>query len=106
MNVTDFYVTVSSNDSLEYFQDNNGSNFRVHLKRPLQFEGFWVCALCDLEYASTTPNEGNLWVYSNVCNDSIVGGVELPLLRRVPIESNIQHSKFISFSQFYRSRHT
>ena len=55
---SEFYVTLPSNSSMEYFPDNKTSNFVTKLSRTLQLDGEWEVGLAEIDYPHT-------W-YSNI----------------------------------------
>jgi arylamine N-acetyltransferase len=82
--MSDIYIYVQSDESNNYFSENQTSHFKVHLKVPIYLEGTWKVALVDFratENASTKTSDG-LYIYSDVCGESIVQGDARPLLRR------------------------
>ena len=84
---TEFYVTVNSADSLAYYPSNTGNNFRLHLRKQLNLPGKWSVSLSEFQYIKTEKLSGrNFWVLSNLCDESIVGDLSIPLLRRIPIK--------------------
>jgi hypothetical protein len=83
----EFYVTVNSLDSLLYYPTNTGHNFRIHLRKQLNLPGKWSVSLSEFQYVKTDKLTGkNFWVMSNLCDESIVGDISIPLLRRIPIK--------------------
>ena len=83
----EFYVTVNSADSLAYYPSNTGNNFRIHLRKQLNLPGKWSVSLSEFQYIKTDKLSGkNFWVMSNLCDESIVGDLSIPLLRRIPIK--------------------
>lgn len=77
----DFYITLRSNDSLDFYPENNSFYFRVELNAPIQFDHRWKVGLCDVRVDSA--KEGDLYICSSVCEESQVGSGMLPLLRRM-----------------------
>ena len=53
---TEFYVTLPSNSSMEYFPDNKTSNFVTKLSRTLQLDGEWEVGLAEIDYPHTWYN--------------------------------------------------
>jgi hypothetical protein len=53
----EFYVFVSSEDSLEHFGDNSGGQFRVQFPRTYPVKDKWECALLKVSFvpAFETP---------------------------------------------------
>lgn len=45
-----FFLTLMSNSSLNYYSDNKTSGFTVHLPQKIQLTGQWVAALAELHY--------------------------------------------------------
>ena len=56
---SEFYVTLPSNSSMEYFPDNKTSNFVTKLSRTLQLDGEWEVGL-----AETYVKERILWKFT------------------------------------------
>ena len=53
---SEFYVTLPSNSSMEYFPDNKTSNFVTKLSRTLQLDGGWEVGLAEIAYPHTRYN--------------------------------------------------
>ena len=51
-----FYVTLSSNNSMQYFPDNKTSNFVMKLSKTLQLDGEWEVGLAVIDYPHTWYN--------------------------------------------------
>ena len=63
-----------------------------------------MCAVPDFQFEVPQTVGNNLWVYSNLCDEMIVGDVSKTLLRRVPITNNvgdIQNYIFISHNYLH-----
>ena len=55
-----------------------------HLKEPLSLQGTWKVALTEIYITESSPLPyKKLYLYSNICGDSIVAGEYHPLLRRL-----------------------
>ena len=78
-----FYVHLSSRDSMQYFPGNNTSRFTVKLPEILHLNGQWEVALCEIGLPKAKPQPKKLLVCSEICNESIIGEKRLPLLRVV-----------------------
>ena len=50
---SEFYVTLPSNSSVEYFPDNKTLNFVTKLSRTLQLDGEWEVGLAEIDYPHT-----------------------------------------------------
>ena len=55
---SEFYVTLPSNSSMQYFPDNKTSNFVTKLSRTLQLDGEWEVGLAEIDYLHTWYNIG------------------------------------------------
>ena len=53
---SEFYVTLPSNSSMQYFSDNKTSNFVTKLSRTLQLDGEWEVGLAKIDYPHTWYN--------------------------------------------------
>jgi hypothetical protein len=84
---TDKYIYVKSDESNSYFIDNTSYKFKVQLKLPLYLYGKWKVALVHFHATekgnSVTKVDEGLYIYSDLCQESIVYGEERPLLRRI-----------------------
>lgn len=84
---TDRYIYVKSDESNEYFADNRTCKFKVQLKLPLYLPGKWKVALVHFHATekgnSVSKADDGLYVYSDLCRESIVYGEERPLLQRL-----------------------
>jgi hypothetical protein len=86
----DKYIYIKSNESDFYFSDNKPYKFKVHLKTPMIFDGFWKVALIEF-YAeknkknkvSRSSNNDIIYITSDIIKESIVQGTEQPVLRRL-----------------------
>ena len=76
------YLHVASNDCLDYFPDNNAKLFRVKLAEHLNLQMQWECALVDVIVPASYLDK-NVYFCSNICAESMVGGIKMPLLRAV-----------------------
>lgn len=76
-----FYIIVSSDKSLEYFPLNKPYHYRSFLKSPLILPGIWKVGLTEIELTKTQNKQ--LYVYSNICSETMIDGEMQPLLRRV-----------------------
>ena len=63
---SEFYVTLPSDSSMQYFPDNKTSNFVTKLSRTLQLNGEWGVGLAEIDYPHTWYNIGEeriLWKF-------------------------------------------
>lgn len=91
------YIFLRSNDSLNYFPDNKPYDFKIHLENAIDLHGYWKIGICEFFTLATKKKKTIIdqetsksikilinkpvFVYSNVCDFSTVGGQEQPLLR-------------------------
>lgn len=84
---TDKYIYVRSDESNSYFVDNTTYKFKVQLKLPLYLYGKWKVALVHFHATekgnSNSKADDGLYIYSDLCRESIVYGEERPLLQRL-----------------------
>jgi hypothetical protein len=87
-------MVLRSTDSVEYF-DNKPNCFRVQLNKQIQLDGYWTVALTEFttESWNSSKKSADVFVCCDICEETIVGGKDVPLLRRVFLgekkESNI-----------------
>jgi hypothetical protein len=74
---------MSSDQCLDYFNLNTPYQFKSHLRNPLILNGLWKVALVEADITTNYSREDSLYLHSNVCEESIVDGLEKPLLRRL-----------------------
>ena len=83
----DRYLYVQSEESNTYFDDNITTRFRVQLNFPLYLPGVWKVALVEFHATekakSTRKADEGLYIYTDICKESILYGEERPLLRRL-----------------------
>ena len=102
----DRYIYVHSNESDIFYEDNQTTNFRVQLKYPLYLPGVWKVALIEFNASEKSKSklkaDDGLYIYTDLCKESIVNGKERPLLRRL---EKITKSKwdYILSTPFYVS---
>ena len=75
-------LVLRSSDSQQVYNGNTPHDFMVHLPKPKpkHLQGHWTISLLEFNLSVATP-QPELYVCSNLCQDSIVGDRELPLLR-------------------------
>lgn len=54
--MSEFYITLASNSSMDYYKDNKTSNFTVQLPKTLTLDGKWKVALAEIYYQNTFHN--------------------------------------------------
>lgn len=84
------YAIVSSDSSLHLYPENKAYHFKCHLNTPLHLEGVWRVALLEANVSAKKQMKTlkPLYVYSNICGESIVDGDQEPLLRKLQVSSS------------------
>ena len=75
----DFYVFLSSSDSINVHPKNNRSFFKVELLERIDIKDNWWVAIRDI-HLSHDINE-NVYIYSDICNESFIDNSFPPILR-------------------------
>jgi hypothetical protein len=104
-NNMDRYVYIRDDESNLYFTENKPYHFKVQLKFPLKFDGFWKVALCEIHFNRDTKIrkinvDDTVFIYSNICKESIVRGGEYSVLRKVSSKSKTEWSNIFD-TPFY-----
>ena len=91
-------MVINSQQCMNVFPDNKPYRFVTHLKLQLSLNGVWKVALIDIKIPQNNHRfeEKDLYIFSNMCGESIVDGVSQPLLRRIyPSSSEFDYYSFI-----------
>lgn len=87
-------LVVSSDDGKDLFLENKPHDFRVKLNQTIQLDGYWVVAVT--EFTTTERNDSDqkpeLFIFSDICQDSFIGNNEQPLLRRIYFDRKKQNN--------------
>ena len=69
---SEFYVTLTSNSSMQHFADNKTLNFVTKLSRALQLDGEWEVGLAEIDYilGTTYVKKRILWKFTFQINGS------------------------------------
>ena len=62
----EFYVFVSSEDSLKYFGDNSGGQFRVQFPRTYPMKDKWECALLNVSFVLRSKHPPKGFTYEGI----------------------------------------
>ncbi|KAJ8310816.1 hypothetical protein KUTeg_012681 [Tegillarca granosa] len=81
-------IVLSSTDSTHIYPDNKCYDFRVYLPKQLALSGNSTISLLEFAYQGIKTSKPELFIYCNLCDDTIVGERELPLLRRIYLKSS------------------
>lgn len=79
----DHYLYLSSSDSTAVHPSNTPVDFTVELPRSIHLQGYWECALVDVQLTGVTIPFDPFCLCSDICTDSCVGHLRLPVLRRL-----------------------
>lgn len=90
-----FYLTLMSNSSLNYYSENKTSGFTVHLPQKIRLTGEWVVALaemhCPYNFFNVTAGENVIYIEYN------------PEVTSNTITDRIKHRKLKISPGFYKS---
>ena len=103
--MTERYVFIQDNDSIDIFKDNIPCKFKVQLNIPSNFEGYWKVALCEISLQRNRKikrkkSDNTLFIYSNISKESIVKSGEHALLRRINQSASFEW-QYIFDNPFY-----
>lgn len=82
------YMVCRSDHNLDYYPNNTPCNFKVKLRQTVELNRTWTIALAELHLKEANAKEETLYIYSDVCGESFINGVKVPLLRRVVVLNN------------------
>ena len=86
-------MVLSSEDCKATYPGNKPYDFLVHLSSPISLSGYWSVSMLEFSIGrgkTKYPTE-ELFVFSNLCDNTILAGREVPLLRRVWFDDNKQN---------------
>ena len=87
--MNDFYLHLSSGDSLATHVNNHAGDFLVDLPRTYVLEGQWECALMEVTFLSDLEKSTKrIYVCCDLVDQSYVRGTSLPILRPIDIIEN------------------
>lgn len=94
VNRMDVYLYLSSLDSKSIHGTNVPGDFTVELPQQIYLPGLWECALVDFQLTGSPPEIDPFCICSNVCQESCVGDVRLPILRRMSFKGRTREAVF------------
>lgn len=98
--MTDFYLYLSSQDSLDVRKNNNPSDFWIQFPKTYSLEGQWVCALKQISFTCDfKPKSRRLYLCCNIVEESYVRNTLFPVLRNIEIENKSRKYKSESFEE-------
>lgn len=74
------YLFISSSDSKDIFVDNQSYDFRIQLPQTLMLDGEWECALVDFKVYPKKEKMSDIYVFTDIIQESYVCNNNLPLL--------------------------
>lgn len=77
----DFYIHLSSDESLKYFPQNSASQFSVYFPEVLDLTGIWMCAM--VEVSMPASSTGDLYVACDIVEGVLTSTGKFPILRRL-----------------------
>jgi hypothetical protein len=81
-----FYVYLSSDDSITFFPNNKPNNFTLNLGRSINLEGKWVCALKEVNCYINEKLPKILYILCDCCDQSYARNTYMSILRTVAID--------------------
>jgi hypothetical protein len=87
-----YFLYLNSNDSTDFYPNNEPADFRTQLPRPLTLDGEWECALVSITFwpqfhTSEKPKE--MYVCLEEVGNSYALDSLYPILKRVSVPENI-----------------
>ena len=94
-------MVLASDDSILTYPNNKPYDVRVHLSTPISLTGNWTVSLLEISIERRQANPtSELFVFSNLCGNTVLGGHDVPLLRRVWLK-DVKQNKYIRFLMTY-----
>ena len=86
-------MVLSSDDCKITYPNNKPFDFIVHLSSPVSLSGYWTISMVEfsIDRGKSTYPTSELFVYSTICDKTILAGREVPLLRRVWLDDDTQN---------------
>lgn len=92
-----YYMIFRSDQDLDYYPNNKPYCFKIKLRQNIELNGDWEIALTEITLREAIKKEDILYIYSDICGESFINGVNATLLRRVVVNNN----ENAAFSSFY-----
>ena len=73
-------MVVSNEANLNIYPENRPFKFRTYLQTPLVLKSKWKVAIIDINLSQGQQSQ-DLYVYSDICSETIVDGSGQPLLK-------------------------
>lgn len=75
-------MVIRSSDSLQFYPSNNANRFIIQLDEEIVLNGLWEIGLVEFSISRSLKPGQDVYIYSDICGNSIVGGSRSRLLRR------------------------
>ena len=96
--MTDHYLFLSSQDSIDVRKNNDPSEFYIELPKPYALQGYWDCGLTEISFTTKfTPRSKRLYLCCDLVEESYVNDTLRPILRNVEVQSRYGKLKSIEF---------
>jgi hypothetical protein len=102
----EFYLYISSNDSVDLFTTNDSAEFKCYLGKNIDLRGEWKCGLKELYFYTASSKPSILYITCDICERSYTEGNYVPLLRRLVLPGLDDESYNIEFADTYYKRVT
>lgn len=98
-------MVLKSTDGNLLFENNTACNFTIQLDRQIDLTGYWMVGLTEISitYKDTSKHIEDIYVYSNICEESFVGSSEKPLLRKVYIKKETTEQYTVNKQKHYKT---
>ena len=83
-----YYIICQSDQNPQYYPDNAPCSFKTKLRQTLELNGQWEIALTEITLREEHAKDDTLYIYTNICGESVINGVNAPLLRRAVVPNN------------------
>lgn len=97
MQSNDAYIILSSDNSLNTQTQNNVFSFTVDLPQTIAVNG--ICALQNISFTPAMNLSENIYVYSDICTESLTNGKYMRILRMVSKSGDQSQLIFHKLSQ-------
>ena len=95
----DFYLFLSSRDSLDLYQKNAPSECWIQLPRLYTLDGQWKCALTDISVeCDFSPRCSRLYLCCDFVEESYVRETSLPVLRNIEVTGRYKKLKYEAYA--------
>ena len=84
--MNNFYLFLSSQDSLDVRKNNSSSDFWIQLPKTFSLDGQWLCCLKQVSFTCDfKPKTQRLYLCSDIVEESYVRNTLLPVVRNIEI---------------------